>query len=223
MVTAARTRERINYGEFKVEVSRHNLGLNLPQRMGRRLWLPMFLMGIMAFPVGLILAAIRASLIADGTDPATVAALGQVVPGVQFIGFMSIFSAIVFAIARILGAFREGGGSVQESTGRRVLTLVMPPTAKAMLALMMMAMMMLVFAIIAHFVLAGIVGNAVLDGDQALVRTVSSWCTWFEGVRRLGVAVYLLSISLGLATIVTVIRLQSRRIRELAEEPALTG
>jgi hypothetical protein len=36
---------------------------------------------------------------------------------------MSIFSAIVFAIARIFGAFRVGGGGVQTTAGRRVLTL----------------------------------------------------------------------------------------------------
>ncbi len=144
-------------------------------------------------------------------------------PAVQFIGFMGILSAITFAIARILGAFRDGGGSVQESTGRRVLTLVMPYTARAMLALMMMGMMMLLFAIVTHFVLAAVVGDAVLDGDTATVQSVTSWATWLEGVRRIGIAVYLLSISLGLTTIVTVIRLQSRRIRELADEEALAG
>lgn len=223
MAAANRANERIKYGDFDVTVGTRNPGTNLPQRMGRALWLPMFLMGIMAFPVAFVLAAIRGGLIASGTDAATVAALGQIVPGVQFIGFMSIFSAIVFAIARILGAFREGGGSVQESTGRRVLTLVMPGTAKAMILLMMMGMMMLLFAVVAHFVLAGVVGGAVSDGDQATVRTVTSWATWLEGLRRFGVAVYLLSISLGLATIVTVIRLQSRRIRELASESLVSS
>ena len=126
MATATRTQDRITYGEFKTQVSRRNLGMNLPQQLWRRLWLPMFLMGLMAFPAAFILAATT-------SDASTIAVLGQLVPAVQFIGFMGILSAITFAIARILGAFREGGGSVQESTGRRVLTLVMPYTARAML------------------------------------------------------------------------------------------
>ena len=88
---------------------------------------------------------------------------------------------------------------------------------------MMMGIMLLLFTIVTHFVLATVVGDAVLDGDAATVQSVTSWATWFEGVRRIGVAVYLLSISLGLATIVTVIRLQSWRIRELADEEALAG
>ncbi len=216
MASKTLIKEHIQYGGFPTEVSERGLGLNLPQKMGKTLWLPMFLMGIMMFPVAFILAVIRASLMADGTSAATVAALGQVVTGVQFIGFMSIFSAIVFAIARILGAFREGGGKVQETAGRRVLTLAMPRAAKAMVMLMMMGMMMLLFAIIAHFVPAGVVGNAVTTGDQATVKTVSSWAVWLEGLRRLGVSVYLLSIALGLATIVTIIRFQSKRILELA-------
>lgn len=218
MTTTAVKQGRVRYGEFEAEVSQRGPGMNLPQSMGRRLWLPMFLMAIMAFPAALILAVVRASLVADGTSAATAAALGQVVPAVAFVGFTSVFSAIVFAIARILGAFRVGGGAVQETAGRRVLTMAMPATAKAMIVLMMMAMMMLVFAIVAHVVLAVVVGNAVLDGDAATVTTVASWSTWLEGVRRLGVAVYLLSIAFGLATIVNVIRFQSRRIRELAEE-----
>ena len=217
MASKATTRER--YGEFTVDVSDHSLGLNLPQRMGKRMWLPMFLMGIMAFPIAAVLGIVRAMAVSDG-DAATAAALGHVTTAVMFIGFTSVFSAIVFAIARILGAFREGGGGIQETAGRRVLTLVMPATAKAMLGLMMMGMMMLVFGVVAEFVLAAVAGGAVTDGDAGLVQTTQSWGAWVEGVRRLGVATYLLSFALGLYTIVTVIRLQSRRIRELADEPA---
>ena len=216
MASKASTHER--YGDFDVEVSDHNLGLNLPQRMGKRLWLPMFLMGIMAFPIAAILGIVRATAVSDG-DAATAAALGHVTTGVMFIGFTSVFSAIVFAIARILGTFREGGGGIQETAGRRVLTLVMPATAKAMLVLMMMGMMMLVFGVVAEFVLGAVAGGAVTDGDAALVQTTESWGAWVEGVRRFGVATYLLSFALGLYTIMTVIRLQSRRIRELADEP----
>jgi len=219
MASDTKNKQIIQYGDFKVEVTQSNPGLNFPQKMGKTLWLPMFLMGIMAFPVAFILGAFQGAAVADGVDEAnTAAVLGQLVPAVQFIGFMSIFSAIVFAIARILGAFREGGGGVQEASGRRVLTLVMPPTAWAMLLLMMMGMMMLLFAIIAHIVLAFVVDDASLS----TLRDVETWSTWLEGLRRIGVSTYLLSIAFGLFTIVNVIRLQSLRIRELGDEERVT-
>ena len=222
MASATLSKERIQYGEFNVQVSQRNPGMNLPQRMGRRLWLPMLLMGLMALPALLVLGIVRGALISDGDEPTAVAILGHIIPGVEGLMFMGIFSGIVFAIARILGAFREGGGGIQESAGKRVLTLVMPHTAWAMLMLMMMGMMMLMFAVVAEFVLAAVAGDAMSNVaaniDHGDLRTVAAWGTWMEGVRRLAISIYLLSIGLGLATIVTVIRLQSRRIRELAQE-----
>ena len=218
MASATQAKEIIQYGEFKVEVTKGNPGLNLPQRVGKKLWLPMFLMGIMAFPIAFILGIFRAIAVADGASEANAAAvLEQLVPAVQFIGFMGIFSAIVFAIAQILGAFREGGGGVQETAGRRVLTLKMPPTAYAMLGLMMMGMMLLMFAIVAHFILAVVVD----DASASTLRDVQTWSTLLDGVRRFGVSMYLLSFAFGLYTIVMVIRLQSRRIRELNDEAAV--
>ena len=80
--------------------------------------------------------------------------------------------------------------------------------------------MMLLFAVVVHFILGIVVSNAVLDGNQGTIDTVTSWSTWVEGVRRLGATVYLVSISLGLATIVQVLRFQSSRIHELPDEPA---
>lgn len=210
------------YGEFLVAVTNGNPGLNLPQRMGKALWFPMFLMAIMAFPVALILGIVRASAVSDG-DASTAFALGHVTTGVMFIGFMGVFSAIVFAIARILGAFREGGGTVQTAAGRRVLTLVMPNTAKAMIVLMMMGMMMLLAGIVAEFALAAVGSGAITDGDNALLQTTQSWSAWITGLRRFGNTTYLLSIAFGLYTIVNVIRLQSKRIRELGDEPALSA
>ena len=215
-----------SHGEFRVTTGDHAPGLNLPQRMGRALWVPMLLMGVMAYPVAVILGAVRANLMANGTttsDAATAAALGQYTTAVMFLGFASIFAAIVFAIARILGAFRTGGGGVQQTSGRRVLTLAMPATAKAMVGLMMMGMMMLLFAVVVHVILGINVSTAVLNGDGESVTTIQSWSTWIEGVRRLGVAVYLVSIALGLATIVQVLRFQSARIRELPDEQQISG
>ena len=102
------------HGEFSVTTGDRAPGLNLPQRMGRAMWVPMLLMGVMAYPVALILGAVRANRVATGTstsDAATAAAPGQYTTAAMCLGFTSIFTAIVFAIARILGAFRTGGGA----------------------------------------------------------------------------------------------------------------
>jgi hypothetical protein len=201
---------------FKVVVSDRGLGRNFPQRMGRALWLPMWVMAVMAFPVAVILGAIRANLVADG-DPAdaeAIARLQHVTAAVMFIGFLAVLSAVTFAIARILGEFRAGGGLVQETARVQVQTIKMPVTAKAMLFFMMMGMMLILVPVILHIVAAAaVVGPAeseLLDSEQ--------WFLVLEGLRRFGVASFLLGIALGLATIITVVRFQSVRIREVAVE-----
>lgn len=197
---------------FDYKVTEQSPGYNLPQKLGRRLWGPMFAMAIMAWPVALILAAIRASELASASpDPVTVARLGQVIPGITFIGFMSVFAAVSFAIARILGAFRKGGGDVQEAAGRPVHTLRMPGTAKLFMALMMMAMMIIAVAVILHFVVAAAVGTW---SETA----VEQWAIVLEAIRRIGITLYLVAITLGLGTIITVLRFQSARIRQLSSE-----
>lgn len=197
--------------EFRVEVSRRSLGYNLPQRVGRALWGPMLLMALMAFPVAFILGAVRSNEIATGGAATTIESLRHVTAGFMFLGFASVFAAVSFAIAKILGEFRRGGGEVQEAVGGEVQTLKMPVTAKVFIAGMMMAMMAILGAVISHWVIAGSVSSgtvSLVDSEQAFV--------WLEGVRRIGVAIYLTAITFGLGTIITVLRFQSRRIRELA-------
>ena len=117
-------------------------------------------------------------------------------------------------IARILGEFRVGGGMVQEATGRVVKTLKMPLTAKVFLLGMAMAMMTLVVASILHFVFAADISSTTASLEDAEQRFIV-----LEGVRRVGVAMFLFSVLLGLATIVQVLRFQSARMRELVAEP----
>lgn len=209
--------------DFDVVETERPLGPNLPQRIGRLLWAPMFVMAVMAFPVALVLAAIRATYVAGGTDPAAVAALGQFVPAAMFLGFASVFAAISFAIARILGVLRTGGGTVQAACGRHCQTLRMPITGKLFIGLMAMAMMALLFAVAAHVVLGVSVAAAVAANDSATVTAINAWAEGLEGLRRLGAATYLISIALGLATIVKVLTFQSVRIRELPSSPRLAA
>lgn len=200
--------------DFDVEVSKHGPGYNLPQKLGRALWLPMLLMALMAYPAGVVLAAIRSNLIANGGSEATIAGLGHLVPAANFLGFASVLAAISFAIARILGEFRVGGGRVQESVTDKVQTLKLPATAKVFIGVMAMSMMVLLGSVVLHAIIA----SSILQGSAGSLSSSEQWGIWLEGVRRIGIALYLISIAFGLATIITVLRFQSVRIRELALE-----
>jgi hypothetical protein len=202
---------------FETETGSHAPTANLPQRVGKLLWAPMLAMALMAFPIALSIGFIRSATVADGTDPALIAALGHVGPAVMFIGFAAVFAAISFAIARILGVFRVGGGEVQEAAGRSVKSLKMPLMAKAFIGLMVMAMMAIVLPVIAHL---GI-GLAILGGSTEALAQSEAWFSWLEGVRRVGTALYLLAIAFGLATIIEVLRFQASRLLELPREAPL--
>ena len=197
--------------DFAVKVTERSVGYNLPQKMGRRLWAPMWVMAMMAFVAAFIIGLVRSNAISSGDAETTIAALQHTLAGVMFIGFASVFAAVVLAIARILGEFRKGGGEVQEAVGADVVTPKMPATAKVMMVGMMMAMMAILVAVVLHFVWASAVSSGsatVADAEEAFIV--------LEAVRRLGVAVYLVSIALGLATITYILRFQAIRLRELA-------
>lgn len=137
----------------------------------------------------------------------------------MFFGFASVFAAISFAIARILGVLRAGGGSIQEAAGRTVQTLKMPFTAYAFIGLMMLGMMLLLVAVAAHVVVARQAFMVVAAGDQGGIAMVETMAIWLEALRRLGAVMYLVSIAFGMATIFKVLGFQAIRIRELALEP----
>jgi hypothetical protein len=204
--------------DFDIVTSDHSLGRNLPQRIGRVLWLPMWLMAVMGFGIGFVLHIIKADEVASvggvwASD--TAAQLQHVGAGFMFIGFAAVFAAISFAIARILGEFRKGGGDFQQSTGRAVKTLKMPLTAKLFILSMAMAMMVIIAAVVLHFVFA-----ADIDNTAASLRDAEQRFIVLDGVRRVGIAMYLISFLLGLGTIIDVLRFQAIRIRELPGEPA---
>ncbi len=195
--------------DFATDESKVSPGLNLPQTVGNKLWLPMFVMAVMAFVIGFGVHLAKTSAVADATDPELIARLGHIATGINFIGFAAVFAAISFAIARILGEFRTGGGDIQVATGKSAMTLKMPAEGKGFILLMAMAMMIILAGVIGHFIVAAQVGGNIAIEDSEL------WAIRLEAVRRLGVAIYLLSILLGLATIVRVLKFQSLRIREL--------
>ncbi|GMQ93915.1 MAG: hypothetical protein BMS9Abin12_1396 [Acidimicrobiia bacterium] len=197
--------------DFKTESSTEAPDRILPQKMGAALWRPMFVMSLMAFAIGFILSLVRANMISTGDDPLQIAAFGQYIPAAMFFGFATVFAAISFAIAKILGEFRVGGGSVQEAAGGGIETLKVPGTVKAFIVLMAMGMMILLVAVVLH-VIAGV---SIAAGDWSAVK-IEQWTIWLEAARRFGVVLYLFAITLGLVAIATVIRFQTFRIRQVA-------
>ena len=195
---------------FETETSVKALDVNVPQKAGRTLWAPAFAMSLVGFAAGMILAIVKASAIADG-DAVRAASLNNYGTAAMFFGFMMVFTGISFAIARILGEFRVGGGRTQEAAGSEVWTLKMPATAKAFIGLMAMAMMVLMVAVIGHVVV-----GAQINAETLSLVDAEQWDLWLEAARRFAVSLYLFAIALGLATIIYVIRFQTIRIREVA-------
>lgn len=199
--------------EFDISSDSGPAQMTLPQSMGTKLWLPMFAMALLGFIAAIILAGVRTGLVADGNaaDVADIETLRHLVPGFMFLGFAGVFAAVSFAIARILGVFRVGGGAVQDDIGKGVHSLKMPATGRAFIGLMMMGMMAVLVGALVHI----IVGFSVPTVAEADLLTSERWFLFSEGIRRVGVGLYLLGITFGLATIIQVIRFQSVRIREL--------
>lgn len=196
--------------DFAVEVFESNPGYNRPQKLGRALWAPMWVMALMGFAGGIITAGVRASSIASGSAESTIQAQAHLGTAFMFVGFAAVFAAISFAIARILGAFRDGAGRVQETAKVPIQILKMPAIAKSFIFTMMMAMMVLVVSVIIHFVAAASTASGALSLPDSETTAIV-----LEGVRRLGVSLYLVAIALGLATITRLLRYQAIRLREL--------
>ena len=205
-------------------------GLTLPQTVGGHLWAPATVMGLALVATAFALAATRSQMSVDLSEEftpvrqANLEVLGQLIPGFMFLGLGMIFAAISFAIARILGIFRTGGGVVQQGIGKGIKTPLRPVTVMIFLAGMMMAMMVLVFTFVGHVYAATQAHDAWINatsagiaGNEAALGRAETWGTWLEGLRRFAVGLYLTSIAFGLATIIKAIGFLTMRMRELTE------
>lgn len=219
----------------RVTTSDRGSGYTLAQHMGTYLWLPMLVMGFMAigtaFGLGIAQGAIGADLFErfDAADKANFETLGVLSSGFVVLGIGLLLSAISFALARIAGIFRVGGGQVQEAAGSEVQTLAMPWTAWAFLMLMMMGLMIVIAGFIVHVVAAANVHDAWIDAtgpDGAIpskLGLAQTLTTWAGPVARFGVATLFTGIAFMLATIVRILRFQANRLKELADQRKVSG
>lgn len=210
-------RARAARPEFDTERGTRSLGYNHVQRVARYMIGPALLMGLMGIGGGLGVGIARGVDIHDGGHPVrTIERLHHVQQGLSFLGMAFLFAGISFAIARILGQFRKGGGDVQEAAHRRVEVLKRPLTAWVFLGLMMMAMMTVIATSVLHFVFA-----ADVTGSAHSLAVSDDRFTVLAGIERLGVGMYLVAIAFGLATIIQVLRFQAQRVRQLPEESSI--
>ncbi len=170
-------------------------------RMATTMWAPMAVMGVMAVLGGLVVSWVWAGNVGTRTGLGA-AAWTQ---GLQFLGEGFILSSIAFLLASILSALREGGGEVQQALGISVVTLQMPATAKAFVALMMMGLMV-------EVVQFGLYVYITTFDDLA---RYTLWSSWLGPFRELGLGLLLAGIVLALATIANALGFQFNRIRDI--------
>ncbi len=170
-------------------------------KMANTMWGPMLLMGVMFVVAGLVVSWIWAANVGTSTGLGARAWT----QGLQFLGEGFVLSSISFLLASILSGLREGGGEVQEALGLPVVTLKMPPMAKAFVVLMMMGLMI-------EIVQFGLYIYITTFNDLA---RYTLWSSWLGPFRELGLGLLLAGIILALATIANALGFQFNRIRDI--------
>ncbi len=152
-------------------------GMTGMQKMARKMWAPMLLMGFMivmvAFVVGIVNSVTTADyfsadkLTRDTAGTGTTLALDRVwmegieawLPGFKFFGMGLILSGITFLLATILGTLRNLGYRVQTALGRQVVLPKPPGEARVFPLFMMMGLMLLMATLVVSIVLSQQVGD----------------------------------------------------------------
>jgi len=170
-------------------------------KMANTMWGPMLLMGVMSVVAGLVVSWFWAANVGTATGLGAKAWT----QGLQFLGEGLVLASISFLLASILSGLREGGGEVQEALGIPVLTLEMPPMAKAFVALMAMGLMV-------EIVQFGLYAYIATFND---LDRYALWSSWLGPFREFGLGLLLAGIILALATIARALGFQFSRIRDI--------
>ena len=218
------------------------------QRMASKMYLPWALMGLMimaaAFILGLVLQAKEAVYFAADKATRDAAASGTNLndirsfvettkawlPAFKFVGLGMLLGSITFLLATILGNLRAGGAAVQRSLGAQVKTFK-PFISNVFPMLMMMGMMILIGALVVGLIIAGTAndlygGNSIAQIDVAPagadilkdLGTVAAVSAWLVPFKFVGMAVLFSGIAVALLTLIRVLRWQTGRLVEIAEE-----
>ncbi len=211
------------------------------QSMAGKVWLPFLAMGFMiivaAFIIGLVNTATAAAYFEnskevreaaiEGSDIATQKAFIEAtktwLPAFKFLGLGMLLGGITFLLATILGALRVGGGGVQARLGAEVRIPKPPMTAKLFLMFMVMGMMILIASLVVAVVTAFLAYdywnhsiatqlNPSESGLLADLGTINAIKLWLAPFKFVGMALLFSGIGLALATIVQVLRWQSKRL-----------
>ncbi len=170
-------------------------------QMARTMWFPMLVMGPMLVAAGFVISIVWSTNV--GTETGVGAAAWT--QGLQFLGEGLVLAGISFLLGSVLGSLREGGGQVQQGLGINVLTLKMPSTAKAFVALMAAGMMISITQL----------GLYVYTLTFETINEVAPWWAWLGPFRELGLGLLLAGIVMALATIANVLGFQFSRIRSI--------
>jgi hypothetical protein len=174
-------------------------------KMARTMWFPMIVMGPMLVLAGLVTSIVWSNNIGTETG---VGAWGWT-QGLQFFGEGLVLAGISFLLGSILASLREGGAQVQKALGLHVVTLKMPATAKAFVALMATGLMI-------SMVQFGLYIYTVTGLNADTFAGIAPWWAWMGPLRELGLGLLLAGIVLALATIANVLGFQFSRIRSIA-------
>jgi hypothetical protein len=214
------------------------------QAMAEKMWIPFIGMGFMIVVVAFVVGLINSGIATDyfgaskavreaaerGSELATQKAFIEStkvwLPTVKFLSMGMLLGGVTFLLATILGALRVGGGRVQEALGSEVKIIKPPMTAKVFPMVMMMGMMVLMVAVVIGVVLGTLTYdywnhsiaaqlNPAKSSLLANLGTINSVILWLEPFKFVGLAMLLAGIGLALATIVQVLRRQSKRLWEI--------
>ncbi|MEN8238396.1 MAG: hypothetical protein ABFR53_04240, partial [Actinomycetota bacterium] len=186
-------------GDVDTEFGAATVTKGVPERlpihkMARTMWFPMIVMGPMFVLAGLVTSIVWANNVGTSTG---VGASGWT-QGLQFLGEGLVLSGISFLLGSILSSLREGGAAVQQALGLNVITLKMPATARAFVALMMAGLMV-------SIVQFGLYVYTVTGLNAESFAEIAPWWAWMGPFRELGLALLLAGIVLALATIANVL------------------
>lgn len=212
------------------------------QAMSRWMATPMFVMGVMAVAIALVLGIAGGVNIGehfgslgdqDFSDLGRAEVLGLWTGAVAFLGMGFILGGIVMYLVNIVRTLRDAGRDVQTSLGASALKLRKPWTGHLTPHVMMMGVMVEIGAFITGVVAAVKIGSldpaliadpsAAIASDVADIGFVQAASTWLPGVRFAGLALLLTSVVLVLLTIQKVLRFQAQRITEIADQTTQPG